>query len=77
MTQVLITRYSFPPAAHEADKSLRDYAGVALAITAFMEYTNIILEDDPLQVTLSLTPLTYLSQPRHQGLLPHPSRSLT
>jgi hypothetical protein len=44
---ILHTTYTFPPAALEAAKSLRDYAEAALATAAFTEHTSITLEDDP------------------------------
>jgi len=42
---------------------LQVYASAALDTTAYVEHTNIVLEDDPVQVPTDLTPLTCPSNP--------------
>ena len=48
--KILITHYKHGPFAIEAVKDIRDYAKASLTLSAFVENTNITLEDDPVQV---------------------------
>jgi len=72
--KVLIAHYKHGPAAIEAVKDIKDYAEASLTLSAFVENTNITLEEDPVHVTPTAAPLGITSpraiRPSSSPLLP-------